>query len=449
MLVAAGAVSALAVALVGSGTAASTAAPTNTSAPTINGTLVVGSQLTANPGSWNGASPFTFAYQWFQCNGGCVPIAGATGAQYTPVAGDATHQLLVQVSATGSDGAISTAVNSAQTQNIAAAGGLLAAPTNVAAPAISGTTLQGSTLTAYTGQWTGTPPPTFTYLWSRCNPSGMACNPVAGATASTYVLGAADVASTMRVQVTATNSQGTVNVDSAATSIITVPLGPANTALPTITGTASVGQTLTATNGTWSGATPITYTYQWQQCNAQGASCQPISGATNQTYVVQASNAGSTLNVVVKATNADGNASATSAVTAVVGGGGPSGTTIPVSQVTLPNQLVITAYQFTPSVLRSRAPFTARFRVSDTQGHFVSGAQVNLVIVPYGRVSPAPVLTTDQDGWVTFTLNPTSKFPLIKGYLITMQARAVKPGDNILEGVTAWRLVSVRINPSS
>lgn len=447
----AGAVAATAVALVGPGTAASAAAPTNTTVPTINGTLLTGQTLTASPGTWSGSGPFTYAYQWFRCNGPCAPIAGATQATYTTQAADQGNKLLVQVTAIDSTGltSVSPASSSQTAQNIVLAG-LLAVPNNLVAPSIQGQTLQGSTLTAYVGQWTGTPAPAFTYLWSRCNPAGVSCNPVAGATSSTYVLGAADVASTLRVQVTATNSEGASNVDSSVSSIITVPLGPANTQLPAITGTASQGQTLTASNGTWTGATPITYAYQWQRCNAQGQSCQPITGSTQQTYVLQAADVGNTLNIVVKATNADGNSSATSAVTAVVGGGGPAGSTIPVSQVSLPNQLVIQAYQFQPSVLSSRAPFTARFRVSDTQGHFVSGAQVNLVIVPYGRVAQAPVLTTDQNGWATFTLNPTSKFPLIKGYLITMQARAVKPGDvPIAEGVTAWRLVSVRINPGA
>ncbi len=43
---------------------------------------------------------------------------------------------------------------------------------------------------------------------------------------------------------------------------------PANTVLPSISGTVQVGQTLTASAGTWTGTAPITYTYQWQRCNA-------------------------------------------------------------------------------------------------------------------------------------------------------------------------------------
>ena len=86
--------------------------------------------------------------------------------------------------------------------------------------------------------------------------------------------------------------------------------------------------------------------------------------------------------------------------------------------------------------------------MTDTQGRFVSGAEVNVIVIPYNRVAPASVVTTDQNGWATFTLRPTSQFPLIKGFVINVYVRAIKPGDNILAGVTATRLTSVRINPA-
>lgn len=85
---------------------------------------------------------------------------------------------------------------------------------------------------------------------------------------------------------------------------------PTNTALPAITGTARVGQTLTATNGTWSGAP--TYARQWR---AAGVA---ISGATSTTYNPAVGDIGKTITVVVTATNDKGSVSATSAATAAV-----------------------------------------------------------------------------------------------------------------------------------
>jgi lysophospholipase L1-like esterase len=85
--------------------------------------------------------------------------------------------------------------------------------------------------------------------------------------------------------------------------------------LPRVTGTASVGSTLTAENQTWAGG-GITYTYQWQRGTTD------ISGSTSRTYVAQAGDAGSTLRCVITGTNANGNSSFTTANTAIVGGAG-------------------------------------------------------------------------------------------------------------------------------
>ena len=93
---------------------------------------------------------------------------------------------------------------------------------------------------------------------------------------------------------------------------------PVNTAPPTISGSAAVGQTLTASPGSWSNS-PTSYTYVWQRCNSTGSSCSPIGGATASTYTVQAADLGSTIRVAVTAMNSGGSsAPATSGATAVV-----------------------------------------------------------------------------------------------------------------------------------
>ena len=94
-------------------------------------------------------------------------------------------------------------------------------------------------------------------------------------------------------------------------------LAPIDVSPPTVTGTAVQGQTLTAAPGTWSAA-DATFTYQWQHCDAAGANCADVAGATAQTYAVTAADVGSTLVVVVKATDRFGSPTAPSVATAVV-----------------------------------------------------------------------------------------------------------------------------------
>jgi len=94
-------------------------------------------------------------------------------------------------------------------------------------------------------------------------------------------------------------------------------LSPINAVLPTIAGTVQVNQTLTAAAGTWKNG-PAKLTYQWQHCDATGANCAAIPGATTPMYVVQATDAGATLRVIETATNTVGSATATSLQTAAV-----------------------------------------------------------------------------------------------------------------------------------
>ena len=106
---------------------------------------------------------------------------------------------------------------------------------------------------------------------------------------------------------------------------------PANTAVPTVSGTPQVGQSLTAGAGSWSGTTPMSYAYQWRRCDSAGASCASISGAVGTTYTVTASDAGFTLRVRVTATSSAGSATADSAAVTVSGAAAtaPANTALP------------------------------------------------------------------------------------------------------------------------
>lgn len=98
----------------------------------------------------------------------------------------------------------------------------------------------------------------------------------------------------------------------------TTAAAPANTSLPTISGTAQQSQTLKADPGTWSGSTPINFSYQWRRCNVAGGVCKNISGATNSTYVLVAADVGHRLRVAVTATNSSGSVTEHSRPTDVV-----------------------------------------------------------------------------------------------------------------------------------
>lgn len=176
-----------------------------------------------------------------------------------------------------------------------------ASPANTVAPAITGNLAVGQVLTCSTGTWTGSGI-TYTYQWFRGN------SLIKDATSSTYTLVAADSGKTMKCAVIATNTKGEDKATSNITAAVDVPV---NTAVPVVSGTATVGQTLTTTNGTWTN-TPTSYTYKWLRNGVA------ITGATASTYVLVSADSGKTVKSDVIAVNAVGSsADALSAGTAV------------------------------------------------------------------------------------------------------------------------------------
>jgi streptogramin lyase len=84
-----------------------------------------------------------------------------------------------------------------------------------------------------------------------------------------------------------------------------------NTEAPKLTGSPLVGVKMSVSNGKWSGS-PVTYGYQWKDCNTAGEDCVPIAGATNASYTGAVSDVGHTVVAQVTATNITGSATATS-----------------------------------------------------------------------------------------------------------------------------------------
>ena len=309
------------------GGASTRAAPVNSTPPAITGDAVVGSTLTASSGSWSGTGTITFAFQWQRCDSAvttCTAIAGATGQTYSVADPDNGDRLRVSVDA--SNGETATALSQPTDVVVAAS-----APGISTAPAISGTAISGQTLTTSNGTWAGAPPPTFVYAWERCNSAGASCSVVSGATSSTYALSSADVGYTLRSRVTATNAAGSAQVESNASAVVSGGSGPQPKAQGDVSGTAQVGSTLTVTTN-WSGTAPISYSFQWQRCNAQG-SCTSIAGATGQSYVATTSDIGYRLRALVTAHNAYGTNSEYSNLTGsavVAAAGKPALTAAPV-----------------------------------------------------------------------------------------------------------------------
>ena len=287
--------------------------PSNKTLPAISGEANVGQLLSVSEGSWEGTPSTGYAYQWETCNSAgkaCKHITGATTASYRVLATQVGDTLRAIVTAENSAGSASA---TSEATAVVASG----APVNIVAPTISGTARDGQTLTASTGSWAGSEPISYVYQWQSCNGKGEACTNIPGASGSSYMLTSSNVDSTLDVVVTASNSVDSTTATSQATAVVAA-IPPANTAAPTITGAPTDGQTLTASTGSWSGTPPLSYGYQWQSCNSKGEGCSSIAGATSSTYTLTDGDVGTTLRVAVTAKNAGGEATSSSAASAVV-----------------------------------------------------------------------------------------------------------------------------------
>jgi hypothetical protein len=305
------------------------ATPVSTSTPTITGTARRGQPLVASAGAWNPAAT-SYAFRWQRDTGsGYADISGATSSSYTPAAADLAATLRVIVTATNAFGTASatTAATAAVAPDPPVNGGL---------PIVSGTAKRSFTLTASAGSWTPAGS-TFAYQWQRDTGSGFA--DIAGATSPGYVLVATDVGATVRVQVRATNADGSATASSAPSASVVAAI-PGPVVAPVVSGSTRVGATLSASTGSWTPAA-VSYAYQWQR--RSGAAFVDISGQTAATHAVVTADLGAALRVQVTATNADGSATAVSAASAIVTAPPALSGTVPAPTGTLQDASVLTA----------------------------------------------------------------------------------------------------------
>jgi hypothetical protein len=226
--------------------------------PTINGTAVVGSTLTAKTGAWVPKGTLKFAWA---ADG--VPISGATGFQFGVTDAVLGKKLTVTVVGTGAGYATTTRTSAATAAVVrkVAAGQVT----------VSGSALVGSKLTVSPGTWSPAPV-TLSIQWKR---NGTA---IAGATSSTYTLTAADRGARLSATVTGART-GYTSTSVTSSSTATVQDVFRSNVWPKLTGTAAVGRELTLSVGSWS-PTPTSYEIQWLRDGA------PIAGATSTRYTI-------------------------------------------------------------------------------------------------------------------------------------------------------------------
>ena len=295
-------------------------------APVIDGTAQVGESLTADTTGiedGNGLDRVQFRLQWVSNNGSAdAEITGATGSSYTLVAADEGKTVKVRVSFTDRGG-YAESLTSAATDTVSfAVQQQVANNPATGAPAVNGNAQVGETLTADTSgiaDADGLTNVSYSYQWIAND--GTNDTDITGATDSGYILAAADEGRTIKVKVSFTDDAGHgETLTSAATAAVDAASNSPATGAPTITGTAQVGETLTAaTSGIADadGLTNVSYSYQW--IANDGTSDTAISGATNSTYTLVNADEGGTIKVRVSFTDDAGNdETLTSGATATV-----------------------------------------------------------------------------------------------------------------------------------
>jgi hypothetical protein len=179
---------------------------------------------------------------------------------------------------------------------------------------------------------TGAATPTGTVTFSVYGPGDSACSAAPAFSSVNPVGGAGPTATSNDFTPTATGTyrviatyNGDANYnptltacgDPGETVTVSPPTAPSNTTAPAISGAAAQGQTLSTSDGSWTGR-PTSFAYRWQDCDTAGNGCTDIAGATSSTYRLAATDVGHTIRAVVTATNAVGSTEASSDKTAVV-----------------------------------------------------------------------------------------------------------------------------------
>jgi hypothetical protein len=262
------------------------AALQNTSLPVIDGDPVVGGTLSSTGGQWTGAG--WLQYSWIidgvsvQTAGhavgkadvlNVVPSMAGKSVQLTVVASSEAHAPGTEVSA------------AAVTVRAAAFTGVSWSSAVTGRPAV------GQELSLSSPQWDNSAGQgTLTYQWFRGTVA------ITSATTSRYTVTAADVGQKLWARITL-SAPGFTSVELTSAHVTGVTANFVTAPVPTVSGTARVGQVQTANAGTWVPGGAV-LSYQWYRGTAA------ITGAVGRTYTTSAADYGKALKVRVRATKA-------------------------------------------------------------------------------------------------------------------------------------------------
>jgi hypothetical protein len=334
----------------------------------ISGTAVTGQTLTANTGFLGGSG--TISYQWKRDS----TVIGTNSNTYVLQIADAGSTITVTVTRTENSGS--------KTSSPTAAVILLPLTGTVS---ISGNAIAGQTLTALTTSLGGSG--AITYQWKRSGTD-------IGTNSSTYVVQTTDAGSTITVTVTRAENSGSVTSPSTATVIL-----PPLTGTVSISGSAYVGQTLTAVTTSLGGSGTITY--QWKRAGVD------IAGANINTFSLTEADVGSAITITVTRADNSGSVSATTAtVTRSALSGSVSITGTPIAGQTL---TAVTAS------LGGSGAISYQWKKGGADIIGANGSTYVLQITDAGSTITVTVTRADNSGSVTSPQTAVVTLPALSG----------------------------------
>jgi subtilisin family serine protease len=195
---------------------------------------------------------------------------------------------------------------------------------------------------------------------------------------------------------------------------------PVSDSPPAISGTTREGQTLTGSDGSWAGASPMSFARQWQRCDGNGAGCVDVAGATGAQYGLTAADVGRTIRLRVTATNSAGSGETVSGPTQVVEAP-PSNASAPAlsaSRYRIGRRVTATTGAWNGTTPMSFAYQWLRCDARGSGCRAISGATARTYVIgkrSAGRALRARVTATNSAGQAAATSTASGRVPYPDG----------------------------------